>query len=282
MLVTKEYVDYLKRHVDWEVMEYEENPFRGYTIEEAKELLGLLEYPGMETQEVDTSVDVDAESEVLNWAEKAPECSAKVRNQGGCGSCWAFATVGLLGDRCCINKDPKVFLELAPQELVGCVQYGCRGSWPTWALDYVAKVKGVVLEKCLPYKAVTGTCAKACSVSTEKFEHFCPCKEKYTLVKGPEDMIKALKVGPISVAFWVCRSFMNYKNGIYKCECAAHGLGLHAVTMVGYEVADGKCVRFIVRNSWGAGWGNKGFFDIGCTECGIHGNYPNGNVFCEV
>lgn len=284
MLVTKEFTDYLKRHVDYEVMDYEENPFRGYTVDEAKDFLGIFEYPGMEIGYPDTNLYND-QAEKVDWR----DCTAcmKVRDQGNCGSCWAFATVGMLGDRCCIQgktacDGSEKLVQLAPQELVGCVQYGCRGSWPTWALDYAAKVGGVVDEKCLPYKAQTTACAKACSVTTEKWVHKCGCDGAYTKVAGNEAMMKAINDGPITVAFWVCNSFFSYKSGIYKCECAANGVGLHAVTMVGFDNTGGKCDHWIVRNSWGEGWGMKGYFFIGCNECGINGKYPEGNAFCKV
>jgi len=95
-------------------------------------------------------------------------------------------------------------------------------------------------------------------------------------------MISALQTGPVTVAFWVCNSFFHYRSGIYKCDCSANGVGLHAVTAVGYDATGGSCKKFIVRNSWGTSWGNGGFFEIGCNECGIYGKYPEGNVFCTV
>jgi len=286
MLVTKEYVDYLKRHVSWEVMDYEDNPFRGFTVQEAHEFLGGFEYPGMETNDGDLNDETDQAPEKADWRELCPSCM-KVRNQGNCGSCWAFATAGMLGDRCCIKGQAKCSgsetpILLSTQELVGCVKYGCRGSWPTWALDYVATVKGLVDEKCVPYTARDGACPKACTVTSEKWVHKCGCKTPYKKVAGNAAMIEALVTGPITVAFWVCNSFFNYKNGIYKCDCAANGVGLHAVTAVGFDNTGGACKKWIVRNSWGESWGNKGYFEIGCAECGMNGKYPEGNTVCDV
>jgi C1A family cysteine protease len=120
MLVTKEYVDYLKRHVDWEVMDYEENPFRGYTVEEAADFLGMADLPYMESLDFETTLDLeDGAPTHVDWREKAPKCVNGVRNQGHCGSCWAFGTVGMLASRCCIKSGD--FKLLSTQELVGCV-----------------------------------------------------------------------------------------------------------------------------------------------------------------
>jgi len=285
MIVTKEYVDYLKRHVEWEVMDYEENPFKGYTLEEAKDFLGAAAYPGMEVVDVPADEAGYMAPETVDWR-SCPQC-VKVRNQGNCGSCWAFATTGMLESRCCIAgktscSGSETYKQLAPQELVGCVQYGCRGSWPTWALNYVATVSGVVLETCVPYLAKDSACPKACTASGQTWAHYCPCDGAYTKVSGNAAMIAAIQDGPIAVAFWVCNSFFSYKSGIYKCDCAANGVGLHAVTAVGFDNTGGVCNKWIVKNSWGTSWGNAGFFEIGCDQCGINGKYPEGNVFCKV
>lgn len=286
MLVTKEYTDYLKRHVTWEVMDYEDNPFRGFTVQEAQDFLGGFQYPGMEERDVSTETENDQADEVVDWTKLCPSCM-KVRNQGNCGSCWAFATAGMLGDRCCIKGQSKCAgsetpILLSTQELVGCVKYGCRGSWPTWALDYVATVKGLVDETCVPYTARDSSCPKACTASGKQWIHKCGCKGAYKRATSVDAIIEALRSGPITTAFWVCRSFFNYKSGVYKCDCAANGVGLHAVLAVGFDNTGGKCNKWIVRNSWGESWGNKGYFEIGCTECGMNGKYPDGNVYCDV
>jgi cathepsin B len=276
MLVTKEYTDYLKRHVGWEVVDYEENIFRGWTIEESKVLMGLKE----STEELDL-----AEAETtstgpssINWAGAA--CDHEVRNQGNCGSCWAFATAGMLTDRCCLAGTDQGWL--APQELVSCDKHsqGCNGGWCTWALDYVKSAQGLVKEACYPYKAVTGTCPNKCADGKDwKSSHVCNCKA-YVIVNSEAKILSALASGPVTLGFGVCRSFFNYKNGNYKCDCNGVYVGLHAVLGVGFTTADSKNV-WIVKNSWGASWGNKGFFNIFADQCGISGTYPNGNVYCS-
>lgn len=276
MLVTKEYTDYLKRHVEWEVADYEENVFRGWTMEEAKAMLGLkesTEFGYLETVEPKANLPSS-----INWA--GADCSHEVRNQGNCGSCWAFATAGMLTDRCCMNKKDEGWL--APQELVSCDQTseGCNGGWCTWAMEYVKSANGLVPEACFPYQARDLPCPNKCKDGKDwKASHVCDCKE-YLVADTPEKIKTALATGPVTLGFGVCRSFFNYKGGVYKCDCGGNYVGLHAVLGVGFGDSAGK-LFFHVKNSWGASWGVKGFFDIFADQCGIGGGYPKGNVFCS-
>ncbi|MEI8332202.1 MAG: C1 family peptidase [Methanomicrobiales archaeon] len=274
MLVTKEYTDYLKRHVSWEVAEYEENVFRGWTVEEAKNFLGAI-LP----EEFDYIPSVEAKANLpgsLSWAEAS--CDHGVRNQGNCGSCWAFAVSGMLSDRCCLQGHDHGWL--APQDLVSCDKHsqGCNGGWCTWALDYVISAGGLVDEACFPYKAQNVACAKTCADGSP-LKRYCNCVGGYKICDSVEKIKTCLASGPIAVAFGVCNSFFSYKGGIYKCDCNGRYAGLHAVLAMGF--ADAPECHWTVRNSWGTGWGKAGYFDIGCKECGMDGKYPQGNVMCE-
>jgi hypothetical protein len=98
MVITKEYTDYLKIHASWDVVDYEENVFRGWTLEEAKELLGVIvpeNYVLLPIYESDGEV-----RESVIWT---GDCIHEVRNQHSCGSCWTFGTAGMLSDRCCLT-----------------------------------------------------------------------------------------------------------------------------------------------------------------------------------
>jgi len=102
LLVTKAYTDYLKRHVEWEVVSYEENIFRGFTLEEAKMFLGNK--PEMNAEPYPVFQPFKEIPNSFDWRLKDPKCIHEVRNQGNCGSCWSFATSGMLADRCCLNS----------------------------------------------------------------------------------------------------------------------------------------------------------------------------------
>lgn len=274
MLVTKEYTDYLKKHVSWEVAEYEDNIFRGWTVDEIKSIL-LKDVPSE-----GYIPEVEAEENLpsaVNWAHAS--CDHGPRNQANCGSCWAFAVTGMLSDRCCLQGHDKGWL--APQELVSCdpKSHGCRGGWCTWALDYVKSAGGLVPEACYPYKAVNGHCPSKCADGSDwKAAHVCACPS-YKICASVSALKTCLQSGPVSVAFGVCRSFINYKSGVYKCDCNGRYLGLHAVLAMGYS--ESPEANYYVRNSWGTSWGNKGYFNIAVNQCGISGTYPNGNVMCE-
>lgn len=278
MLVTREYTDYLKRHVEWEVVDYEDNVFRGWTLEEGKQLLGLLEdvemdyYPSVKIQEnLPSSV---------NW--QGASCIHAVRDQGRCGSCWAFAVAGMLSDRCCLQGSDHGWL--SPQELVSCDRkrdQGCNGGWPAWALlDHVMPNKGLVHESCFPYVAKDASCPRSCADGKDwTRSHVCNCVDRITYCDSVSAMKTCLQSGPVSVGFGVCNSFFNYRSGIYRCDCNGRYAGLHAVDAIGYS--DTPSCHYTVRNSWGTSWGKQGYFDIACDTCGISGTYRNGNVMCE-
>ena len=100
MAVTQEYTDYLKKHVDWEVVDYEDNIFRGWTMDEAKALLNDVNIEQDELYEDSYEIDAKAPSSI-NWS--GVECDHGARNQGQCGSCYALTTAEMLGIRCCIQ-----------------------------------------------------------------------------------------------------------------------------------------------------------------------------------
>lgn len=254
--ITKEYIDYLKRHVTWEVEEYENSIFRGWTDEEFSALLGLKESDIEPEQETETDAHFPT---TLSW--KDDECILPVRNQGNCGSCWAFAATGVLSDKCC--KVGGKWGPLAPQELVSCDKrsHGCQGGYLESPFDYFAQ-KGLVVEADFPYKAANTPC-------NVKGTHHCKCGARESC-SGVAGMKACLAKGPATYGFYVCPSFRVYKQGVYKCDCTSY-LGGHAVEAVGYS--DKPECNWITKNSWGTSWGNKGYFNLACTTCRIMSGY---------
>ena len=92
-------------------------------------------------------------------------------------------------------------------------------------------------------------------------------------------MKSCLQTGPISVGFGVCKSFIEYKSGVYECDCQGQYEGYHAVLLQGFSETP-QCY-WIVRNSWGTVWGEHGYFKIACTSCGIDGQLGGSNVMCD-
>ena len=154
LVVTREYVAYLKKHVDWEVQDYEDNIFRGWTIEEVQSMLGLNDFD-TELDDIPQVQEVHSLPTSVNWA--GGICDHSVKNQGSCGACWAFATAGAMSDRCCLLSSDKGWL--SPQELVSCDKrnYGCYGGSITTPLEYV-KQNGLVQEDCYPYTGQNSDC----------------------------------------------------------------------------------------------------------------------------
>jgi cathepsin B len=81
-----------------------------------------------------------------------PDCIHPVRDQGMCGSCWAFSSSGFLSDRFCIHSNGTVNVTLSPQDMVGCAfsNYGCNGGYLLNTIDHLLS-EGTVEEQCSPY-----------------------------------------------------------------------------------------------------------------------------------
>jgi len=267
LVVTKEYVEYLKKTVDWEVMDYEDNIFKGWTIQDVQQMLGLND----QTDGLDNVPEVEYEPlpSSINWAGAA--CDHGVRNQGACGSCWAFAISGMLADRCCIQSSDRGLL--SPQEMISCDtgSFGCYGGNLDRPVQYIQRVGGLVRDSCYPYKAKKETCPKTC-VTGGAFSssHVCKCN-KVVSCSGTMGIKSCLKRGPVPIGFSVCQSFMSYKSGIYKCDCTNY-IGGHAVEVMGSS--DTPSCNYYIKNSWGTYWGIKGYFNMDCSTCNLSG----GNV----
>lgn len=230
-----------------------------------------------------------------------PKCTiiSKVRNQAGCGSCWAFgATESFEGSRCVATGDD---IEFSADDAAACSGglfsgNGCNGGQPSSANAWFART-GVVTggeygtkDGCLPYvcppcskglyppDCPTNTCnpllkcTKECSNSGYA-KSYSADKTKASSsfsVGAISKMQQALSTtGPLAVAFTVYADFPTYTSGVYKHTTGAQ-LGGHAVAMLGWGTENGEAY-WLIKNSWSAKWGNKGFFLIakGTDECGI-------------
>lgn len=185
-----------------------------------------------------------------------------VRNQGGCGSCWAFGTVGVMESAILIAGGSAT--DLSEQYLVSCNTngYSCNGGW--WAhsyhVDRLGKSQtdsGAVLESAKPYTATNGTCTVAYNHPYKAYKwHFITGYSIPTV-----DQIKAAiyNYGPVSAAVCVAGGFSGYRSGIFTENNTCGGSPNHAVVLVGWNDAD---QTWIMRNSWGSGWGENGYMRI--------------------
>jgi C1A family cysteine protease len=190
-----------------------------------------------------------------------------VRDQGNCGSCWAFATTGALESYWLIkNSDPQCGLggcDLSEQALVSCSKAGsCSGGYIDKASTYILKT-GLPLESCCSYKAANAACKKACCYSYKSSTYKIGSWQWVTTSSASVNAIKnALTYGPLATTMNVYADFYSYTSGVYSYTTGSYQGG-HAILIVGYD--DNKQC-FIVKNSWGAGWGESGYFEIAYSQ----------------
>lgn len=214
-----------------------------------------------------TSTGLNGKGDDVDW-QKAGMVS-RVKDQGDCGSCWAFSTTGSLESAYAIFN--KKTIEAAEQDLVDCSgdqgNDGCGGGLMSYAFDYI-KANKIAAEKDYPYKAEDGSC-KAKVKRQFTIKSYSPLDSS-----DVQGLMKGIKQQPVSVAFEVQEDFQEYTGGIYVPEDSSCGESLnHGVLAVGYYTVKQKIPYFVVKNSWAADWGEKGFFRMaigtGNGTCGI-------------
>ncbi|MGQ9603472.1 MAG: C1 family peptidase [bacterium] len=248
------------------------NPATRYTLDQ---LCGL-KVPAnwresMKAPEITPSLSLPS---YFNWCDQGG-CTP-IKNQGSCGSCWAFATVGPLESN--IKIKDGITVDLSEQWLVSCNQegWGCNGGW--WAHDYhqwktdPCGGTGAVLEANFPYTATDAPCN-------------CPYPHDYLIDDWnyvttdyevpPVQLMKQaiMDYGPISVAVCVNSAFQAYTGGVFSgpsCSSINHG-----VVLVGWDDSQGTNGVWFLRNSWGAGWGESGYMRIeyGVSYVGYAASY---------
>ncbi|TKR94683.1 hypothetical protein L596_008942 [Steinernema carpocapsae] len=190
-----------------------------------------------------------------------------VKDQGQCGSCWAFSTAANIESVYAVKKG-KLY-SLSEQEIVDCdsENSGCSGGWPIQAMKDIEKLGGLEKEDEYKYEAEDDKCR------FNKSEVVVQISDAVSLSHN-EDKIAAYLVqhGGVSVAFNAEDSIMGYTGGIVKLgydECSSSDID-HAVLLVGYGT-ENDVPFWIVKNSWGADWGESGYFRIfrGGNTCGI-------------
>uniref|UniRef100_A0AAY4D9D5 Cathepsin 12 n=1 Tax=Denticeps clupeoides TaxID=299321 RepID=A0AAY4D9D5_9TELE len=194
----------------------------------------------------------------------------EVKDQGYCGSCWAFSTTGAIEGQ--MFKRTGQLVPLSEQNLLDCSKsygtYGCNGAWMANAYDYVVN-NGLQSSDTYPYTSVdTQPCFYDSSQIVARINdyRFIPAGDEQALADA------VATIGPITVAVDADHSsFLFYSSGIYEEPmCDPNNLS-HAVLLVGYGSEGGRDY-WIIKNSWGTGWGEGGYMRMvrnGSNTCGI-------------
>jgi len=228
---------------------------------------GLGDY---DTTEFTNFYDMDSESAApasVDWRTKAGVVTP-VKNQGQCGSCWSFSTTGSMEGQMMLKKQKSV--SLSEQQLVDCAKpygpNGCHGGWMHMAMKYIRDY-GLEAETSYPYHASEAACRY------NKDLVVAHCDGPVMIPSGNEEALTnaIANVGPIAVAIDVTSSFMRYRAGVfYDSSCNPRRMA-HAVLAVGYGT-QGGADYYIVKNSWGGSWGDRGYIKMArnrSNNCGI-------------
>jgi C1A family cysteine protease len=249
------------------------NQFSDMSERERKERLGAIPMPAENVEETVFSTENLPTS--VDW--RSAGAVNAVKDQGQCGSCWAFSAIGTLeGAHFLATGSLKSFSE---QELVDCAtskysNYGCNGGMYDRAWDYLSNHYSM-LESTYRYTAKDGTCqyGQLPETSVETLKTIYPKKFNTDQLKA------AVATAPISIGIEADRRvFQQYSSGIFDSTQCGTQLD-HAVMLVGYGSENGQDY-FILRNSWGTTWGEKGYMRVAYTAgstgygiCGIN-QYP--------
>lgn len=235
--------------------------FYGYSVEQwaAEYLMPVdplethsnIDFTNAEALLSSTGIDLTEES----WSK---DCIHPIRDQGSCGSCWAFAAVGEHEAAWAIaNGELKT---LGEQELVDCSRkqgnHGCSGGWHYYAWDYMKLVGGLEQESDYPYHAKDETCVSVENLHVEPVASYKKISTKTASLQAELDK------QPVAVAVDASK-WSQYTGGVLtSCGTRLN----HAVVAVGYDEAG----NWIVRNSWGARWGEQGHIILAPgNTCGI-------------
>ena len=206
----------------------------------------------------------------VDWRNTSGAVGA-VKDQAQCGSCWAFSTVASLEFK--YNNNTGNVGSFSEQELVDCAtsaygNYGCGGGLMSGAYDYIID-NGITNETDYKYQATDNACR---TKGTERYN----IVSSYSRLAGADvsDLVTAINKQVVSVAIEVQYDFQLYTSGVFHADPSCGDYRNHAVAAVGYKTSVSD-PYFIVRNSWAASWGDKGYIKMavasGRGTCGIVG-----------
>jgi len=218
---------------------------------------GAVQAPLLDTSNLDSSYD---------WRDHG--AVNPIKDQGQCGSCWAFSTVANIEGVGAVETGK--LLDLSEQQLVDCdtADSGCNGGLPSNAFQYmIDQGMGLEGESAYPYSAKDGSC----SASKSQEKAFITAWHQ---ISTDETQIAASlqQYGPLSIGI-NANTLQFYSGGVAnpsKILCNPAALD-HGVAIVGFGTASGQDY-WTIRNSWGSSWGESGYFRMvrGSGACGLN------------
>ena len=197
-----------------------------------------------------------------------------IKDQNPCGSCYAFSAVSAM--EFAHWKSSGKSVSLSEQEIVDCSRRyhngGCEGGLPSNSFDYIID-RGVATEENYPYLRRDNVCNTANRAKPGR-ESLSSYKE---IQPGVNNLVTAAESDVVSIGFEASDDFQDYHSGIYNNNDPSCGANPnHAMNVVGFNTAS-SAPYFIVRNSWGVGFGEDGYMRVaigrGYGTCGIAGEY---------
>jgi len=284
--------------------------FVNKTVAFAQRLCGVLpggpKLPVKEHYIKDPAAIPTAFDSRTQWGSTCPSIS-EIRDQGDCGSCWAFGAVESQTDRTCIKSNGAQQPELSAEDMLSCCGscgMGCAGGFPGSAWLWwksTGVVTGGLYDShmgCYPYQVAacdhhvkgklppcgqnevpTPPCVKKCesgyNTSYSQDKHV--GKTAYSVsAKVADIQTEIMTNGPVEATYTVYMDFVHYKSGVYVHKTGA-ALGGHAVKILGWGLLN-NVAYWTVANSWNTDWGAQGYFLIkrGVDECGIESGITAG------
>jgi hypothetical protein len=234
--------------------------FSDWSVEEFRGLLGFVPKNPLPTPQP-VVTPIPEPSGPIDWV--AAGKTTPVKDQGQCGSCWAFSTTETVESANLIAGNPMTIG--SPQEIVDCDSNdaGCNGGDPREALSWVVQQGGLDTDACYPYTAQDGSCNSAnCQPSP-----YLKISSVNPVSQDENAIYSALQSAPLSICC-DAEPWQNYNGGIMTADQCGNSID-HAIQLTGYSPSQGG--YWIVRNSWGASWGENGFIylQFGQNTCGI-------------
>lgn len=240
------------------------------TLEQKKVLLGVVpdkaflrevKQQGGQAQGFLPSYDTECDWRTKNGGKVSP-----VKDQGTCGSCVSFGTVGLMESMALIEKG--ILLDLSEADQHFCSAHGpnCNGWFPPAALDS-ARSRGVTDEAHFPYATAFAGAGPQCILAPDRAQHVFKITAWNVVLFDAYRKDYLTHHGPLVAVLDIYDDFFSYGGGIYQ-HVTGQKVGSHCVLVVGYSQSQ-NC--WICKNSWNTGWGEAGFFRIAYGQCAIDG-----------